>query len=118
MNLTRIWLAVGSMSYLVNDAQRTMDIAPVIVNDRTMVPLRFIAEALGAVVDWVGDTQTATVELDGKTLAVTIGELAPGMDVPAMLMDERTLVPLRYISEALGCDVLWEPSSQTVEITR
>ena len=94
-----------------------MDVAPVILGNRTMVPLRFIAEALGAEVSWDVETRTATVNLDDTTLYVTIGELAPGMDVPAEIINERTMVPLRYISESLGAVVDWDPDTRTIEIS-
>jgi hypothetical protein len=118
--VTQIRLAIGSVSYTVNGRTLMMDVAPQIVNDRTMVPLRFIAEALGAKVDWDYDhgTETATIELDGQTLSVKIGVLAPGMDVPPMIINDRTMVPLRYISETLGCEVEWDPEAQTIDIAR
>jgi hypothetical protein len=114
----RVRLAIGQLSYTVNGAGRLLDAAPDIIGGRTMVPLRFIAEALGAKVDWNGESMTATVELDGGLLAVTIDEAAPGMDVPAMLVNGRTMVPLRYISEGLGCDVKWNDARRTVDVTR
>ncbi|MDR0469788.1 MAG: InlB B-repeat-containing protein [Peptococcaceae bacterium] len=114
----RIRLTIGSLSYSVGDVAKTMDAAPEIINDRTMVPLRFIAEALGAKVDWDGESSTATVELEDAALSVTIGETAPGMDVPAMIMNDRTMVPLRYVSEMLGCEVVWNPDTQSINITK
>jgi hypothetical protein len=115
---TRIRLTIGALAYTVGGEAKTMDAAPEIVDGRTMVPLRFIAEALGASVGWDGDSQTATVGLGSLTLAVTIGEAAPGMDVPAMIINDRTMVPLRYISEALGCEVVWNPDTQTIDIAK
>jgi hypothetical protein len=114
----RIRLAIGALSYTVGGVLKAMDVAPMLVNDRTMVPLRFIAEALGADVGWDGQSMTATVKLGGATLAVAIGEMAPGMDTPAMLVDSRTMVPLRYVQESLGCDVLWNGDTQTIDITK
>ena len=111
-------LSIGSASYTVNGVTKTMDVKPYIVDGRTMVPLRFIAEALGAKVDWNGDTETATVTLDGKVLSVKIGALAPGMDVPAVIKDSRTMVPLRYLGEALGCKLEWNPDTGTIVITK
>lgn len=115
---TSIRLTIGASSYTVDGVTKTLDAAPQIVGDRTMVPLRFIAEALGAKVDWDGDTQTVTIELDGKTLKVTIGVLAEGMDVPAYIANDRTMVPLRYISETLGCGVVWNPDTRSIDITK
>jgi len=115
---TRVRLTVGLTSYTVNNMLRAMDAAPEIVSDRTFVPLRFIAEALGARVDWNDESRTAQVMLGGAALEVVIGEIAPGMDVPAMILNDRTMVPLRYISEALGAEVVWDPDAHTISITR
>jgi len=117
-NGARIRLAIGSLTYMVGGVTKRLDAAPAIMNDRTMVPLRFVAEALGAKVDWNEDTRVATVALDGKSLSVTIDKVAPGMDVPAMIINNRTMVPLRYISEALGCEVAWDPDTRSIDITK
>lgn len=102
------------------------DVSPQIINDRTMVPMRVIFEKLGAEVSWDGDTNTAhAYDYDEmKGVSITIG--APHMvdihnniiplDSPAIIQDERTLVPIRAISEAFGCDVQWDGSTNTVKI--
>ena len=115
---TRIRLVISKLTYTVNGVSKTMDVAPSIIESRTVVPLRFIAEALGAKVTWDGASGTASVELNGKTLKVTVGQIAPGMDVPAMILNDRTMVPLRYVSETLGCEVVWIGETQTIDITR
>jgi len=114
----RIRLAIGSIVYTVGETADKLDVAPTIVNDRTMVPLRFIAEAMGAKVDWNENTRSATIELDGKTISVTIDKIEPGMDVPAMIIGGRTMVPLRYIGEALGCEVSWNPDTNVISIDK
>ena len=105
------------------------DVEPILVKDRTMVPMRAIFEALGAKVDWDDDKQTAfgmnanTVvafqidnnkmqksSVDGKSETIEL-------DVPAMLVNDRTLVPLRAISESFGNKVDWVDETQTVVIT-
>jgi hypothetical protein len=114
----RIRLTIGSTTYVVDGETKEMDVAPEIVGDRTMVPLRFVAEALGAEVGWNPDTRTAGVELDGANIFVTIGELGPGMDVPAMISNSRTMVPLRFVTESLGCLVDWNAEARTVDISK
>lgn len=100
----------------------TFDVQPIIVNDRTMVPLRAIFEALGAEVQWFEETQTVkaikadtevTLVIDGE--AHINGQLAV-LDVPARIVNDRTLVPLRFVSEAMGCEVDWIDANQTVII--
>ena len=86
--------------------------------------MRAIFEALGAEVEWENETQTATATKDGITVSVTIDSdrmLKNGeeieLDVPARLVeDSRTLVPLRAISEAFGCQVEWDEELQRVDI--
>ena len=81
------------------------DVLPQIINDRTMVPLRAIFEALGATVNWNGETQTVTSTKGDTTISLTInnptmyvnGESVT-LDSPACLVDGRTLVPLRAVS--------------------
>jgi len=114
----RLRLVIDKPDYRIGEDIAILDVPPTIVNGRTMVPLRFIAEALGAKVDWNNDTRTAAVALDNKTLSVTVDKAADGMDVPPMIINGRTMVPLRYIGEALGCDVAWDPDTRAIDITR
>ena len=116
--LTRINLTLDQAVTLVNGKSLTLDAQPTILNNRTMVPLRFISEAFGAEVTWQAATQTVTIQLDGKELTLTIGRPDPGLDVPAAIVHNRTLVPVRYISECLGANVKWFPSKRLVEIIR
>lgn len=102
------------------------DVPPQIINGRTMVPMRVIFEKLGAEVTWDSNTNTAhayNYEVM-KGVSITIG--APHMvdiynsiiplDVPAVVQNGRTLVPLRAISEAFRCDVQWDGATSSVKI--
>lgn len=100
------------------------DQPPIIFDDRTLVPLRVIFEALGADVSWNGNTQTVTAAKNGIVITVKIGEEciyknseAIAIDVPAMIVNERTLVPVRAVSEALGADVSWDGNIRQVIIS-
>jgi N-acetylmuramoyl-L-alanine amidase len=108
------------------------DVAPIIENDRTLVPLRAIFEALGAQVDWDGTTQTVISVKGDRTcvfqiansnmfVTTTIGQNASvetkTLDVPAKIKDDRTLIPLRAVSEAYSCNVDWDGATRTVNIT-
>ena len=101
-----------------NGQTLTMDVLPVIQNDRTLLPIRFMAYALGAEVDWNSVTAEVTLTLDGERLTFAIGETAPGMDVPAQIINERTMVPLRFISEFFGATVTWDEAARNIEIVR
>jgi len=127
-SLRRLVLALDSFAIvdLAGNAQtRTMDIRPVIRDNRTFVPIRFIAEALGATVDWTsaaaGTPLTVHLTLDGQTLDIPIGEITPvltalGMDVPAQIMNGRTMVPLRFIAEFFGAVVAWDGDVGGIEV--
>lgn len=110
---------------LVVDGQTlALDVPPQVVEQRTLVPLRAIFEELGAAVTWDQATQTATatdganevrITLDSTTAYVN-GE-ARALDVPAMAVDGRTLVPARFVAEALQAQVEWDQEAQAVRIT-
>lgn len=100
------------------------DVAPIIENDRTLVPLRAIFEALGAAVEWDAATQTVISQKGDDTCVFQIGNdkmFVNGeektLDVAAKIVDDRTLVPLRAVSEAYSCSVEWDGNTKTVTIT-
>ncbi|NLK73268.1 MAG: copper amine oxidase N-terminal domain-containing protein, partial [Clostridiales bacterium] len=115
-NLTRLNLQIDEQSVVIDDEEKSIDVPPMIINNRTMVPVRFISEALNAQVDWVPETRKVIITINNKVIELTIGEMSEGMDTPPVIMNDRTLVPVRYISEKLGANVLWIPSSRTVQI--
>ncbi len=119
-----IILTVGSKNAIVFGESVVNDVAPVIVNERTMLPARFVAEALGAKVLW--DSNTRTVSIIGeKAIAITIGSdtayvngVAVKLDSPAFIADDRTYLPLRFIAENLGADVEWLADELKIVITK
>jgi alpha-tubulin suppressor-like RCC1 family protein len=101
------------------------DQPPIIENGRTLVPMRAIFEALGATVYWNGDTRTVTATRGDTTIVLTVGSAAAlvngkrtELDVPAKLVNSRTLVPARFVAESLDCKVDWNNDTRTVVITR
>jgi len=120
-SLQRIHMNINSMIITDYGQERTveMDVMPFLQNGRTMVPLRFVAETLGASVHWSYDEyQIVTIVLDGQVLQFAIGEYLPGMDVPAQLIGGRTYVPLRFIAEFFGAVVSWDAETGGIEILR
>ena len=117
--------ASAGISVVINDKPVEFgDVAPQIIESRTMVPLRAIFEALNATVDWDDATKTVKSTKGDTTISLTIGEnklIKNGedkeLDVPAQIIESRTLVPVRAISEAFDCKVDWEDSTKTVKIT-
>ena len=94
---------------------------PTIVEGRTLVPLRAIFEALGASVEWDASTRTVSSTLGDTTVKLTIGEKvlykngnAVTLDVPATIMNDRTLVPARAVAESFGVEVSWDAISRNV----
>lgn len=113
-------LIPGSHEIVINGEIRTTDVAAQVHDQRTMVPLRMVATAMGANVDWIAATRSVIVALDGQRVELTLGQLDPerGLDVPAQIIDGRTLVPLRYIAETLGATVNWHSDTNLVEIIK
>jgi hypothetical protein len=114
----------SGVKVLLDGNLMTFDVPPQIINNRTMVPLRAIFEAMGAKVDWVGETQTVTGTKDDTVVILKIGDTSPTIngivvpiDQPAVIKENRTLAPLRFVAEAFGGTVDWEGSTQTASIT-
>jgi len=111
---------------VVVDGQRVHfgDMQPREINGRVMVPLRGVFEKMGAHVDWDSASQTVTAFKEGSKVQITIGQLDASvngesirLDVPARLTDGVTMVPLRFITEALGGYVGWDQVGREVDIT-
>lgn len=108
----------------VDSQQMTFtDQQPVMKNDRVMVPMRAIFEYLGALVDWKSETETVTAKKGDIRVSLKIGSTAVKknntdmtLDVPAQVINDRTMVPLRFVSEALGAQVVWSEAKNTAEI--
>lgn len=146
-SVSAVVFADDEIKVLVDGNQLEFDVAPVIEDGRTLVPMRAIFEALGADVDWNESSKTITAKTDSKTLMITIGENRLGviekvavsqetkidedntgytealirsipLDVPAKIVDGRTLVPIRAVSEGLDADVAWNAEEKIVSITK
>ena len=93
-------------------------------NGRTLIPVRFVTESLGATVEWNEEYQRANIKKDNVEIMIIINDrrfVVNGriktMDTEAILKDGRTFVPIRYVAEELGATVGWAPSTSTVIIT-
>lgn len=120
-----ILLQLGSTIATLNFKTIKMDAAPILYKNRVMVPIRFISEALGAKVDWNPNTFKITISEENVTIEIWIGNQKMKVnnkdviiDVPPLLQNNRTLVPIRAISESLGGAVRWDSNKQTVTIRR
>lgn len=113
------------ITVLLSGEKLLFDADPVIINGRTMVPMRKIFEELGATVGWEETTQRVEAVFDDGThillyidnpIAYVNGE-AKILDTAPFIKDSRTIVPLRFVSEASGADVDWDGDTYTVTIT-
>ena len=116
-------MAQGPIKVIVGGKRIRLDVWPDIINDRTMVPLRAIFEELGADVDWNGETRTVTSTKGETTIKLTIDDPVMyvngeevALDSPACIVENRTLVPVRAISEAFDLKVEWDSDTRTVRV--
>lgn len=130
-------VSAGKIKIIIDDAEIKTDIAPLIINQRTMVPVRVVSESLGYRVDWENDTQSVIINDDAslKKLKIRIGDNegalefgsedgskeAPQYDIildsPPVIINNRTFVPLRIIGEAFGKEVSWDNDRRSVVIS-
>ncbi|MBP1760849.1 MAG: Metallo beta lactamase family protein [Firmicutes bacterium] len=115
--------ALAAPTVNLDGRQLAFEVPPAIEDGRTLVPLRAIFEAMGATVSWDQATQTASAVKDGTTVVLRIGSTKPTingkvkqLDVPAKIVNGRTLAPLRFVGEAFGGAVAWDGTTQTITI--
>lgn len=120
-----IILTIGSRKISVFGREIQNDVAPKIVNDRTMLPIRIVAESLGGTVTWNGELQRVTIQKGADVILITIGAdtayvngTAVKLDAAAFVENGRTYLPLRFVSETLGAQVAWNEAEKTVTITK
>ncbi len=120
-----VTLTIGSNEMYKDDQLQVMDTVPQIINDRTMVPVRFISEAFGAEILWRSENQTAVIVQNDTVLEIAVDQPTMSLngqsiaiDVPAQLLNDRTMVPLRAISEGMGMTVDYDSATQKIYIVR
>ena len=123
-----IKMTIGNSTIYVNGRSTTVDVAPTIVESRTLLPIRWVAEPLGATVNWESTTKKVTVTLNNTTIELWIGkntarvngmskQIDPGNPkVVPLIINGRTMLPVRFISENLGCIVSWDATLKLVTI--
>ncbi|MGB9693733.1 MAG: stalk domain-containing protein, partial [Fervidobacterium sp.] len=126
---TVIILQIGNSTFTVNGSTRTLDSPPIIKNSRTLLPIRAVVEALDGTIEWDATTKKVTVSLGYKTIELWIGKpiaKVNGIDtqidstnpkVVPEIINGRTMLPLRFVAESLGCDVQWDGTTKTITIT-
>jgi hypothetical protein len=126
---TVIILQIGNQNFTVNGVQNTLDSPPVIKNNRTLLPIRAIVEALGGTIEWIPTTKSITIRLGSTYIGMQIGNSTAVVNGYVMNIDpdnpkavpeiinSRTMLPLRFVAEKLGCDVQWDGNTKTITIT-
>jgi hypothetical protein len=125
-----IRLYIGQKTYYINDIKKEMDTEPIIFQGRTLLPIRYVAEAIGATVGWVQAEQKATIVLKETNIELWIGKNSAKVNGEYKLIDAsnpevkpivvppgRTMLPIRFVAETLGCQVDWNQSTKEVNIT-
>jgi len=126
---TVIVLQIGKSTFTVNGSARTLDSPPIIKNSRTLLPIRAIVEALGGTIEWIPTTKSITIRLGSTYIGMQIGNSTAVVNGYVMNIDpdnpkvvpeiinSRTMLPLRFVTEKLGCDVQWDGTTKTITIT-
>jgi len=117
--------AADDIRVILDGVELEFDVAPQIVDERTMVPMRAIFTALGAEIDWDGDTQTIVAVCGDTEIVLQIGNYVMLVNYAEITLDvapfvaagDRTLVPARAVAEGLGADVQWDGVARVVTIT-
>lgn len=123
-NTRLIKMKINDVNYTVNGQAKKMDAKPFISNSRTLVPLRFIIEAIGGDVAWDGDSRLVTVNSKGKNIIlpidskkITVDGKEIAIDQAAIIKGDRTYVPIRFVAENLGMNVNYINESREIEIS-
>jgi titin len=126
-----IKLQIGSKVIQVNNKKETMDVAPITMFERTVLPIRYVVEALGGELGYEVHSKTITIELDAiriemqlKNPVATVNGTKKQIDpddprvMPISVPPGRTMIPVRFVAENLGCQVEWEPHTKSITITK
>ncbi len=119
---TDISITPGENIASVDGEEVVLDVAAKIINDRTMVPIRFVAESMGFFVDWDAENRTVIIGENSEILlpigstTATVNGVEVELDSPAIIEDSRTLVPIRFVSENFGAEVSWDEEERVASI--
>ena len=121
---TAIKLQIDSNTVNIGNTDISIDVSPVIIDGRTLIPVRGLSEAMGGNVDWNDDTKTVIITLGSNKIEMTVdsktayfNNKAQTLDVAPTILNGRTMLPARFIAESFGFDVNWDSNTKTISIT-
>lgn len=123
-----LMLTIGITTMLADGKPVSLEAAPVILNSRTLLPIRAVVEAVGGTIAWNASAQKVTITRSSTTLELWIGKNAAKLNGKSVLIDSnakvvpiikngRTLLPLRFVAESLALDVQWDSPTQMITIS-
>ncbi len=122
---TEVKIIIGQKTAWLDGKETALDVAPVIKNDRTMVPVRFIGELFGASFEWDNEARKVSFILDGTNIELyidrknaTVNNKTIELDTAPVIVDGRTLVPLRFVGEQMQASFTWDGEQRAVTIFR
>ncbi len=126
---TTVTLQINNPVMTVNGIEKEIDpgmgTVPVIINERTLLPVRAVVEEIGGTVGWNGEKQEVTLSYEQNTIILTINNTtaylngaAQTLDTAPTIINDRTMLPIRFIAESFGFDVDWNNENQIVTITK
>ncbi len=123
---TTVTMQINNPVMTINGAEKNIDengTVPVVIDDRTLLPVRAFVEGIGGTVEWDESANIATLTYNGNVIKLTIGsataylnDAAQTLDVAPVIINDRTMLPIRFIAESFGYTVMWNESAQTVTI--
>ena len=122
LTMNNTMMQVNGQSVKIDEGS---DTAPAIINNRILVPIRAIIEAFGGTAGWEGASQTVVLNMNNKTMRLGIGNnvayvngMPKNMDTAPAVINERTMLPVRFVAEGFNLGVAWEQDKQRVTIIR
>ena len=123
LGATASFAGSSAIRIILDGAEIATDSPPVIENGRTLAPVRAVFEGMGGTVTWNQESKEVTLVKDDMTVKLKIGSKSAYingteniLDVPARIIKNRTMIPVRFVSEALGCEVSWDGKNRIVGI--
>ncbi|MEY8321317.1 cyclophilin-like fold protein [Lachnospiraceae bacterium 46-61] len=120
---TPLILQINNKTMTANGIKKEIDSEPVIINNRTLLPIRTIIEEIGGTVNWDNEKQEITLTYQGDSIHLVIGnttaylnDTAITLDTAPVIINGRTMLPIRFIAESFHFDVIWD--NQTITITK